>query len=173
MPPGAFNRLADNWRPLFAVAEVVGGDWPQRATDAFAKLTGGGPSSSRFNSVNGLTHPTSVPANHQPSTLDSQLLLADIRDIFAQAGVTRMFSQALIATLRLVPARPWSDPSLHQSINPTIPLTAARLARHLAAFGVHPKLFRIGHGRGKGYSVADFAQPFERFPPLSNSNGHT
>jgi hypothetical protein len=40
LPAGAFNRLADNWRPLFAVAEIAGGDWPQRAADAFAKLNG-------------------------------------------------------------------------------------------------------------------------------------
>ena len=40
LPPGAFNRLADNWRPLFAIAEIAGGDWPQRAADAFTKLTG-------------------------------------------------------------------------------------------------------------------------------------
>jgi putative DNA primase/helicase len=39
LPPSAFNRIADNWRPLFAVAEVAGGDWPRRAAEAFAKLT--------------------------------------------------------------------------------------------------------------------------------------
>ena len=39
MPDGAFNRLADNWRPLFAIAEVAGGDWPRRCAEAFAKLT--------------------------------------------------------------------------------------------------------------------------------------
>jgi hypothetical protein len=40
LPPSAFNRLADNWRPLFAIAETAGGDWPRRAADAFTKLTG-------------------------------------------------------------------------------------------------------------------------------------
>ena len=39
LPPNAFNRLANNWRPLFAVAELAGGDWAQRAADAFAMLT--------------------------------------------------------------------------------------------------------------------------------------
>ena len=39
LPFGAFNRLADNWRPLFAIAEIAGGDWPQRAVAAFTKLT--------------------------------------------------------------------------------------------------------------------------------------
>src|SRR5262249_29242520 len=39
LPDGVFNRLADNWRPLFAIAKVVGGDWPKRCGDALAKLT--------------------------------------------------------------------------------------------------------------------------------------
>src|SRR5262249_24451295 len=28
MPWGVFNREADNWRPLLAIAAVAGGDWP-------------------------------------------------------------------------------------------------------------------------------------------------
>jgi len=39
LPINASNRIADNWRPLFAVAEIAGGDWPRRATSAFSKLT--------------------------------------------------------------------------------------------------------------------------------------
>ena len=39
LPENVFNRLADNWRPLFAIAEVAGGDWPKRCADALAKLT--------------------------------------------------------------------------------------------------------------------------------------
>ena len=27
---GLFNRQADNWRPLFAIADLVGGEWPAR-----------------------------------------------------------------------------------------------------------------------------------------------
>src|SRR5439155_9520403 len=39
LPPGAFNRLADNWRPLLAVAQIAGGDWPARALAAFTHLS--------------------------------------------------------------------------------------------------------------------------------------
>ena len=28
LPATAFNRLADNWRPLFAIAQLADGDWP-------------------------------------------------------------------------------------------------------------------------------------------------
>ena len=34
VPPGIYNRAADNWRPLFQIADVAGGDWPQRARAA-------------------------------------------------------------------------------------------------------------------------------------------
>ncbi len=27
------NRTADNWRPLIAIADVAGGEWPERARE--------------------------------------------------------------------------------------------------------------------------------------------
>jgi len=143
LPSSAFNRLADNWRPLFAVAEVVGGDWPQRAAAAFAQLT---------------THRVGASAsiavtngqNHEQSDDDSRFLFSAIRDIFAQAGVTRMFSQELVASLRI-------SSTLDTRYSPALAqLNPVRLARRLSAFGVYPRLFRIGHARGKGYELADF-----------------
>ncbi|MCH7867919.1 MAG: DUF3631 domain-containing protein [Myxococcales bacterium] len=38
LPQGFENRLADNWRPLFAIAEAAGGDWPNRARRAASAL---------------------------------------------------------------------------------------------------------------------------------------
>jgi hypothetical protein len=70
LPESVFNRQADNWRPLFAIAEVAGGDWPERCTDAFAKLSSQNDADSESLRVN---------------------LLADIRQIFTSE---RMFSKA-------------------------------------------------------------------------------
>ena len=36
MPVGVFNRTADNWRPLLAIADAVGGEWPARARRAIS-----------------------------------------------------------------------------------------------------------------------------------------
>jgi hypothetical protein len=33
-----FNRVADVWRPLYQVADVLGGEWPKRVRDAAATL---------------------------------------------------------------------------------------------------------------------------------------
>jgi putative DNA primase/helicase len=38
LPSDAVSRLADNWRPLFAIAEVLGGEWIGRANAAFNAL---------------------------------------------------------------------------------------------------------------------------------------
>ena len=35
---GLYNRVADNWRPLFAIAELIGGDWPEKVKQAAAEL---------------------------------------------------------------------------------------------------------------------------------------
>lgn len=40
MPSGFRGRLADNWRPLLSIADLAGGEWPQRARDAAQKLSG-------------------------------------------------------------------------------------------------------------------------------------
>jgi hypothetical protein len=40
MPPGFDNRLGDNWRLLFAIADLAGGDWPRLAREAAQKLSG-------------------------------------------------------------------------------------------------------------------------------------
>jgi hypothetical protein len=85
MPPECINRLADNWRPLFAIAQIIGGHWPQRVLEAFNQLT----------AKRHLEDPDLV-------------LLSDIRSIFARAGTSRMFSSQLVELLRALPNRPWS-----------------------------------------------------------------
>jgi hypothetical protein len=34
MPPALFNRVSDNWEPLLAIADLAGGEWPERARKA-------------------------------------------------------------------------------------------------------------------------------------------
>jgi hypothetical protein len=34
MPADVINRLADNWTPLLAIADVASGAWPERARAA-------------------------------------------------------------------------------------------------------------------------------------------
>jgi Protein of unknown function (DUF3631) len=39
-PSGLDDRAADAWEPLFAIADLVGGDWPQRARRPALELSG-------------------------------------------------------------------------------------------------------------------------------------
>jgi putative DNA primase/helicase len=130
LPNGVFNRLADNWRPLFAIAEVLAEDWPKRCGEALVKLT-------RGNDVN------------TESLLVS--LLADIREVFdCEWGTVRMFSKYLINALQEMSERPW------QEANRGKPITERWLASKLAAFGIHSKTLRIGEQRGKRLRAGRF-----------------
>jgi Protein of unknown function (DUF3631)/BT4734-like, N-terminal domain len=136
LPNGVFNRLADNWRPLFAVAEVVGGNWPQRCADAFTKLS----SATSKAETDGLR----------------EMLLADIQGLFK---TDRMFSRELIERLSGMTERPWPEVCRGK------PITERWLARNLGVFGIHPKQLRIGEDNGRGYELADLAEAFERYLP--------
>jgi hypothetical protein len=138
MPPGAFNRLADNWRPLFAVAEIAGLDWPQRAAAAFDRLT-----SREDGDAQGI----------------GAMLLADIQQAFVHSQAERVFSKTLIETLCGMTDRPW--PEAHRGK----PITETWLARRLHSFGISSRPLRIGEDRFRGYHAGDFTEAFARYVP--------
>jgi putative DNA primase/helicase len=142
MPESAFNRLADNWRPLFAIAEIAGGDWPRRATKAFADLTKG-------------------------EDLDSQgigtTLLADVARAFERAGVEKLASTELVKALIEMEGQPWAEFGKHAKA-----ITANQLARQLKKFKVAPRTIKLEDGTtAKGYHREDFCEAFDRFLPVS------
>src|SRR5262245_5043803 len=77
VPEGLHDRAADNWLPLFAVAECAGGEWPARARAAAIALTG-------------------VEEDDEVAIL----LLADVRTIFAaNKGAGRLSTAAILTGL--------------------------------------------------------------------------
>ena len=144
LPETAFNRLADNWRPLFAITEIAGGDWPQRAQEAFTKLT-------------------------STEDLDAQgvgtLLLADIAGAFTARNTDKIFSAQLCEDLVEIEGRPWAEWGKHRK-----PISANQLAIQLRRFSVSPHKIRIGEKTGRGYELEDFKDAFSRYssgPPCS------
>jgi hypothetical protein len=133
LPDGVFNRLADNWRPLFAIAELAAWGWPKRCAEAFVKLTS---------------------RNDADTESLRVTLLADIRQIFTGE---RMFSKDMIGELVQMAERPWPEVCRGK------PITERWLARNLAAFRIHSKTVRIGDEQAKGYERADFTEVFERY----------
>jgi hypothetical protein len=131
------NRSADNWRPLLAIADIVGGDWPRLArTIAEAAETAKRDQSKRI------------------------MVLGDIRDIFAaRPGADRLRSAELADALGAMENRPWSEWRNGK------PITPAALARLLGPFGIAPGTKRDGDCTFKGYLLADFANVFETYVP--------
>ena len=138
MPAILTGRRADNWRPLFAIADAAGGDWPARARKAAEALTAG-----------------------RSDETAAVILLEDIHAIFAERGDDLIASSELAETLGGREDRPWSEWSRGK------PITARGIARLLEPFGVRPTKFRAdGYTPGtRGYSRADFIDVFTRWFP--------
>jgi putative DNA primase/helicase len=145
MPQDCFNRLADNWRPLMAVAEVAGGPWLDRARTAFALLTSN----------------DDVEAQGQ-----GVLLLRDLQELFVTEAADRLTTATLVERLNLMEDRPWCDERKGHGVN------ANWLSRKLRPFSVHPRTIRTGVGQGdtaKGYHLEDFTESFGRYLPDTTS----
>ena len=142
LPSGAFNRLADNWRPLFAIAEIAGGDWPQRAADAFAKLM-----SREDSDAQGV----------------GAALLADIADTFTAAGADKLPSAEIVDALAKIEGREWAEWGRARK-----PISPNQLAKLLCRFKVSPRTIKLPDGTtAKGYHREMFNEAFERYLPKS------
>jgi hypothetical protein len=145
------NRAADNWRPLLAIANIAGGDWP-RLTRTVAEAA-------------------EIAKQDQSKRT---MVLSDIREIFAaRPGADRLRSAELADVLGAMENRPWAEWRNGK------PITPAALARLLGPFGITPGTKRDGDSTFKGYLLADFAGVFEIYlpnetvtPSQLNNDGH-
>ncbi|CAN5547937.1 hypothetical protein BH20ACI3_BH20ACI3_38840 [soil metagenome] len=137
LPEGAYNRVADNWRPLFAIAQVAGVDWPKRVRESFAKLA-------------------KAEADEQGLGV---MLLADIKQVFSIANAERIFSKTLVEELVAMSDRPWTEARRDK------PITENWLARRLRPFGVSSRNVRIEPNQKKGYELIQFQEAFDRYLP--------
>jgi hypothetical protein len=127
--PDALNdRAADNWRPLLAIADLAGEDWPRRAREAACILSGDG---------------------HDSNAINVELL-GDIEAAFGELDA--ITSVDLVAALVADPERPWA--TWTKGDKPLTPNQLARLLRPFAIISetVHP----VGRPHAKGYRRARF-----------------
>ena len=154
------DRANDNWRALFAIAEIAGGDWPARARNAARLLTD--------------------KIGHDAASA-GEMLIADVYRIFAgpqedgsDIPVQRMSSTELTNRLVQLEGRSWVEWKAGK------PLTPNGLARLLKMFNIQPSTMRLEDGPVlKGYRYQDFVSVFESYglcatvtPLQSNSDGH-
>ena len=138
---GLINRTADNWRPLFAIADAIGSDWPARIREAAIALA--------------------------PRESDSigTMLLFDIKAVFDDKSVDRLSSEELCEALANMEGRPWAEFSKSRK-----PVSKNQLARLLGDFHVRPDTVRTGSKTAKGYYRHQFAEVWERYPTAQGVN---
>ena len=135
LPDNLNDRAADNWRPLLAIADSVGGEWPERARQAVVKL------------------------EEERDSDDKQstriLLLSDLRRLFEDREV--LSSKQIVTELGEMEERPWPEYSRGN------PISARKVAQLLSPFKIKPKQVWIHGNNERGYLKEDFTETFERY----------
>jgi hypothetical protein len=131
--PQISERLEEGWEPLLAIAELAGGDWPDRARDAavaLAKADLGG----------------DVDHAHQ--------LLAAIREVFAGSAMRSRELAAKVNELEEYGFGGWRDGK---------GIDARGVSSLLRRYGIKPKNVRtLLEGQGKGFERDQFADAWRR-----------
>ena len=118
MPDGIEDRNADVWEALLAVADLAGGDWPERARVAAVALV------TASSDAHG--EPRRAAAPRPPRRL--------------RATPSGCRPRRSSTRLHELDESPWGD--LRGK-----PLDARGLARRLGKYGVKPKVIRVGAGQ--------------------------
>jgi putative DNA primase/helicase len=138
VPERLNDRAADNWRPLLAIADEAGGDWPERAQEAAIALSADGAADAESTGVR---------------------LLADIKAHFETTGLDKATSGELVSYLVALEGRPWAEWGRSGK-----EITKNQLAGLLRKFKIRPGDIRFASGRVlKGYLLADFEDAFARY----------
>ncbi|HUZ32649.1 MAG TPA: DUF3631 domain-containing protein [Xanthobacteraceae bacterium] len=162
------NRMADNWQPLFAIADAAGGKWPARVREIAS---------------------AAVAIMNDEST--AAVLFGDIKWIYdgcpekeengkvalTASSADRMPSAQLVEHLIKIEGRPWVEWKDGK------PITPNRLARLLGKFEILSGSIRMPDGKTpKGYYRSAFEDAFARYipfscpqnatPPQPNNDGH-
>jgi len=137
-PENLNDRACDNWRPLIAIANQIGGICPKVSYDAAKFL--------------------SEIEQDEDDDSAGVMLLKDISDIFdAEKSRSRISTEDLLFKLNNMEERPWVE------WNRGNPITARQVAKHLKPFSIKPQKFRCGYQTSRGYELAQFRDAFERY----------
>jgi uncharacterized protein DUF3631 len=139
MPLGLNNRAAANWKLLLAIAELAGGDWPDRAHEAAERL------------------------NRSGSKLSAGVrLLAAFKSYFTETATAEVTSEDMVRDLVADPADFWID------YNRGGPITQRQIADLLDQYEIDPVSLhptkREDFSR-QGYKLSQFPDAFARFLP--------
>lgn len=131
------DRAADVWAPLFAVAALAEGSWPERAKGAALALS------------------TGEEADDSGAGI---ALLASLRDLFCRRGMDRLSTADILREMATDEEAPTGRGGRE--------LMARDISRILKPFGIRPKQVRFGDGDSrKGYLADDFEEAWKSYLP--------
>lgn len=135
------DRAWNNWEPLFAVADAVGGSWPSEARVAVRALCG-----------------ADAPLDEGTGVE----LLWDLKTIFDDRKAAKLATGAILDALKAIAERSWSTWGKSQK-----GLNDQGLAMLLKPFGLRSKDVKLEGKTLKGYERAAFEDAWGRYPPPS------
>jgi uncharacterized protein DUF3631 len=134
VPQELNDRAGDIWEPLFVLADLAGGDWPEKARRAACALSSSAQERSPIGS-----------------------LLLDIFVVFTVSDVDRIFTRDLLLRLNAKQGRPW------QEIRNGKEMTDVALGRLLRKYGVSSRTIWIADACAKGYLREDLLGVCRRY----------
>jgi hypothetical protein len=145
VPDELSDRQADICEPLFAIAELAGGEWPERARGALIKLC--------------------CESDEDESV--GVKLLSDIRDVFNEMQTDRLSTkeilEALVALETDTPWAEWWEQDLNKE-NTRGP--AQKLARLLKPYRIESRGIRVADNTTpRGYVREHFIEVWKRYCP--------
>ena len=138
MPAEFSNRRADNWRVQFAIADLAGTDWGDKARDAAVAIE-----------------------RTSNSKTAGVRVLAAIKVCFDQTMADAIGSQDLVDTLAADTTSEWAEWRGGK------PITQRQLAILLKPLRIFPDRVRIGAQQVRGYQRSWFEDAWERYLPVS------
>jgi putative DNA primase/helicase len=136
IPAGLFNRVADNWRVLLAIADCAGGEWPERARKVAVSLS----------------------ERKDDDSIRIKLIGA-VRDIFIERGLERMASAEICEALVAIEDGPWKEWRRGQ------PITATQLSHQLAHHEIKSRQIKFSGMNKRGFSFDQINDVFTRYTP--------
>jgi Protein of unknown function (DUF3631) len=137
VPEGFYNRLACNWRPLFAIADRCGGEWPAKARAAARALTKR-ESASRY--------------------VEALIAIKGMFDARTGPDKDRMFSKDIVKELLAIEDGPWQ---LYSGRDYDKPITQKTLGTLLDP--IKSKTVWIEGVSLRGYTRDQFEDDFRRY----------
>ncbi|HEU5247213.1 MAG TPA: DUF3631 domain-containing protein [Candidatus Udaeobacter sp.] len=152
IPDELSDRQADICEPLLAIADLAGGEWPQKARESLVQLCTG---------------------DEIEDSIDVRLL-SDIRRVFDEKGTDRLSTQDLIkALVDLETENPWAIWWEQDVTKQNTKAAGTKLSRKLWRFGIKSRVIRTSaDSTPHGFARTDFEDTWARYcKPLTQHPG--